>query len=68
MSTLTIENVDLSLLEKQRLRAHRFMFNYVPKSGTLNQLAQQKEGIDAIEGILSMLDEWSDNIYFSNKP
>ena len=45
--TLVIENVDLALLELQRIEAWEYILG-------------QRDDTDGIEGILMMLDEWSD--------
>lgn len=49
--TLIIENVDLELLEKQRLILSKFMMNIA---------CPDSEVIEALDCILTMLDEWSD--------
>ena len=52
--TLVIEGVDVKLLELQRKEAREFMEGRRDDSGGL-------------EGILAMLDEWSDNNYFKEQ-
>ena len=52
MSTLVIDNVDLDQLEKQRLVLAELMYY------ATDDLEQNY--INALDGILNMLDEWSD--------
>ena len=47
---LIIKNVDLKLLELQRIEAWEYILG-------------QRDDTDGIEGILMMLDEWSDERY-----
>lgn len=60
MPELTIQNVDLTLLESQRLTLAELS----------NLLHNQRDGeignyhLDALDGVLAMLDEWSDDLYF----
>ena len=57
LETLILENVDLKKLEEQRLILHT-----VHKGCTINSSQER-----ALDGIVNMLDVWSDNIYFGNK-
>ncbi len=54
---LTIENINLELLEEQRLILSRSLFKVSQRDGTL---ALNPKEIDALEGIVNMLDDWSD--------
>jgi hypothetical protein len=47
MPTLIIKNVDLNKLEQQRIELHKLNCS-IPKN-------------DALDAIINMLDEWSDN-------
>jgi len=55
MATLVIENVDLDLLEKQRLILIDVVHNMKHNDFTT------EEEDEALEGLLNMLDRWSDN-------
>lgn len=55
MAYLKISNVDLELLEEQRLTLATITQN----------VALTKEQLDAINGIQNMLDDWSDQRAFS---
>ena len=57
-STLTIEEVDLSLLEMQRVA----LASISPKA----RRHFKKRQIEALDGIQNMLDAWSDKRYFEN--
>jgi len=61
MSTLTIEKVDLELLDKQRKVLNKFLF-----VGDSCEVLTDEE-VEALEGLANMLDEWSDQRYFENK-
>ena len=61
--TLRIENVNLEMLETQR----KFTNSLYDKitSGKKNLItADEKDGLN---GILAMLDSWSDSLYFEKK-
>ena len=58
MRILIIDNVDLELLERQRLILSTLQPNQIPTH----------EQMDAIEGIQNMLDGWSDEIYHKEHP
>lgn len=52
--TLVIENVDVELLEKQRRALHHLL-------GDVNQLfIGAPKDIELVEGLVNMLDAWSD--------
>jgi len=51
--TVTLYNVDTELLEKQRMKLVELLFK---GSMTLDQM-------EALEGVIHMLDEWSDRYY-----
>lgn len=61
MSTFTIPDVDLELLERQRKALATLTF-----SDAFKELSQPQR--EAINGILNMLDEWSDQNYYRNNP
>lgn len=61
MSTLMISNVDLRLLEQQRLVLHKMLENVVLPRDTEPDMIEYR---DALEGVLAMLDAWSDELYF----
>lgn len=56
LSTIVIHNVDTKMLERQRKRLHALLFRLA------NPAAKPtKHEINALEGVVSMLDDWSDN-------
>lgn len=55
--TLTLSGVSFALLEKQRLTL-----------ATIQPEQLTPEQMQAVEGIQSMLDGWSDEIYFRDNP
>jgi len=61
MSTLTIEKVDLELLDKQRKILNKFLF----VSDSCEVLTDDE--VEALEGLANMLDDWSDQRYFEDK-
>jgi hypothetical protein len=58
-NTLVIENVDLDLLEEQRI----ILNDIVCGSDAFNLLNTEQR--EALIGILGMLDHWSDAVYFN---
>ena len=56
--TLTIPNVDLNMLEEQRLTVNQWLAGGA--AGWIKEFVTDDE-IGALEGILNMLDYWSDN-------
>ena len=58
-NTLVIENVDLDLLEEQRI----ILNDIVCGSDAFNLLNTEQR--EALIGISGMLDHWSDAVYFN---
>ena len=58
VKTLVIENVDYKQLDKQRLILAEFL---------MSKHRLSKKRVDALNGILNMLDFWSDKEYFKYK-
>lgn len=56
--TLVIGNVDLDLLEDQRQRLNRAF--YAAADGCPSRLELGPDQVDALVGVLGMLDAWSD--------
>jgi hypothetical protein len=56
-NALTIDRVDLDLLDGQRLTLAMAMFRQDDQYGTLTL---NKDEVDALSGIVNMLDHWSD--------
>jgi hypothetical protein len=48
--TLVIPDVDLELLEKQRLKLHALL------------RGELEDWVEPLEGVLNMLDEWADKV------
>ena len=61
MSTLTIEKVDLELLDKQRKILNKFLF----VSDSCEVLTDDE--VEVLEGLSNMLYDWSDQRYFEDK-
>lgn len=59
MSKLIIDNVDLKLLEYQRLALVRLLGKVYPAQEDL----KTRGDIEICQGLLNMLDEWSDSIF-----
>ena len=60
LEILNIKDVDLKLLEKQRILANSLYSKIMGR----NEKAITPNEKDALNGILAMLDSWSDNLYF----
>lgn len=64
--TLIIPNVDLDMLDKQRLALvdllNEYEHNHVAYCLAKSDSPRLKEQILAVQGILNMLDDWSDNL------
>lgn len=60
-ATIIIEGVDTKKLERQRKRLHRVIHAF--------QCGQpiKERNIDALEGLVNMLDHWSDEEYYRRK-
>lgn len=56
--TVVFENVDIAILEYQRLALVR-----VAVDGMKNATISGKD-LAALDGLINMLDDWSDNIYY----
>ena len=61
LEILEIKDVNLKLLEKQRILANSLYSKVMGK----NEKAITPNEKDALNGILAMLDSWSDNLYFA---
>ena len=64
MATITIKDVDVKLLEKQRKILNKALFKVDDDYGSV--LLDVKE-VDALQGVMNMLDSWSDEIYHSKE-
>jgi len=62
--TITIKGVDVNLLEKQRKIINKALFKVDDDYGSV--LLDVKE-VDALQGVMNMLDSWSDEIYHSKE-
>ena len=51
-ATITLHNVDTELLEKQRMKLVELLFN---------KDSMTPEHMEALQGVIHMLDDWSDN-------
>ena len=57
LEKLEIEDIDITLLEKQRVILAELLWNLKRNSKA------SKQKINALEGVVNMLDEWSDARY-----
>jgi len=60
MATITIKGVDVKILEKQRRIINRAVDRMDFETITLFG----KEEVDALQGVMNMLDVWSDEIFW----
>jgi hypothetical protein len=63
-SSLIIKHVDLKLLEKQRGALARLLRRARSMGGTTAKWSRESNDLLLCDGILSMLDHWSDLRYF----
>lgn len=62
MASITIENVDPELLEQQRKQ----LISLEDKIRDVPILCASE--VEALVGVIGMLDAWSDAVYFANNP
>ena len=63
INTLLISDVDLDQLERQRVLLNQMLDALMESHGEL----VTPEQVDALVGVMNMLDEWSDEVYFSKE-
>jgi len=67
MAKIEIDGVDTTLLDQQR----KILWEALTRSGMGDHYDEsgilRKKELEALEGILNMLDHWSDKIYYERK-
>ena len=59
-SALLIKNVDLELLNQQRIDARCLIETLIQRNDIVADILKETKEYKAVEGILNMLDTWSD--------
>lgn len=64
--TLIVDGINVELLEEQRLALVELMFELTDRRERSALNKKEIKGLDALQGVVNMLDDWSDKRHYEN--